>query len=273
VPAEPQSEAGVQQLKRNGVALCFDQAGRGDPPLLLVHGWCCDHTYFAPQFGHYQRDRRVVAVDLRGHGESDKPRQPYTIAGFADDLAWLSDALGLTKPVVIGHSMGGIIAFDLAARYPERIAAIVMLDGAVVLPRGALHAIPGLLDALRGPAYREALRQYVAKVLFIPTDSPAREARILDGMAAAPQHVMVSAMEGLRDYTAPALPNDPPLPALYIAADEPSPRTDLDRLRALCPQLMYGQTVGSGHFLQLEVPEQVNAMIDRFLALTLRRSG
>ena len=65
----------MQKLIRDGVALAYEEAGSGDPPLLLVHCWCCDHSYFQPQFEHFQRDHRVVAVDLRGHGASDKPVQ------------------------------------------------------------------------------------------------------------------------------------------------------------------------------------------------------
>jgi pimeloyl-ACP methyl ester carboxylesterase len=112
-----------------------------------------------PQFECFAgRGRRVVAVDLRGHGESDKPRQRYTIGAFSDDLAWLCGRLGLARPVVIGHSMGGITAFDLAARYPELPSAVVMLDACIVLPAGAREAIPKLLEALRGQGCREALR-------------------------------------------------------------------------------------------------------------------
>ncbi len=109
----------------------YEEAGDGNPPIVLVHGWCCDHTYFAPQFEHFRRAQRVVAVDLRGHGESAKAtrsgRSPTT---------WLCGEFGLVKPVVVGHTMGGIVAFDLACRYPGLPAAIVMLDAAVVLPAG-----------------------------------------------------------------------------------------------------------------------------------------
>ena len=79
----------MQQLDHDGVALAYEEAGNGDPPMLLVHGWCCDHTYFTPQFERFRHKHRVVAVDLRGHGQSDKPQQDYSMAMFADDLAWL----------------------------------------------------------------------------------------------------------------------------------------------------------------------------------------
>jgi len=97
----------LEQLMRDGVALAYTEAGSGGPPLLLVHCWCGDHTHLDPQFEYFSRSHRVIAVDLRGHGVSDKPVQDYTMAGFADDLAWLRAQLGLAKPVVVGHSMGG----------------------------------------------------------------------------------------------------------------------------------------------------------------------
>jgi pimeloyl-ACP methyl ester carboxylesterase len=261
----------MQRLERDGVALFYEQAGEGDPPILLVHGWCCDHTYFAPQFEHFAgRGHRAVAVDLRGHGRSDKPQQDYTMRLFADDLAWICDRIGAEKPVVVGHSMGGIVAFDLAARYPELPSAVVMLDAAVILPAGVQAAIPGFLEMLRGPGYREALRAYVANSLFIPTDDQERKERVLEGMSSAPQHVVVSAFEGLRDYDPTEATGGLAVPAVYRAADELQPRSDMARFHELAPQVLYGKTVGSGHFCQLEVPEQVNAMIERFLAISLR---
>jgi pimeloyl-ACP methyl ester carboxylesterase len=258
----------MRSLRRDRVTLFYKEKGAGKPPILLVHGWCCDHSYFAPQFGHFaNRGHRVVAVDLRGHGRSDKPRQRYTMQAFADDLAWICDRVELEKPVVVGHSMGGIVAFDLAARYPDLPAGVVMLDAAVVLPSAARSAIPGLLEKLRGPGYREALRDYATTALFIPTDDQERKERVLESMSSAPQHVMVSAFEGLRDYDPTEAIGGLAVPAVYIAADEAQPRSDMTRFHELAPQTLYGKTVGSGHFCQLEVPEQVNAMIDRFLAI------
>jgi pimeloyl-ACP methyl ester carboxylesterase len=263
-------ERRVRWLRRDGVTLFHEIASGVAPPVLLIHGWCCDHTYFAPQFEHFaNRGQCVVAVDLRGHGQSDKPRQDYTMQVFSDDLAWLFVTLGLDKPVVIGHSMGGIIAFDLACRYPEAIRAVVMLDAAVVLPVGAKAAIPQMIEELRDPNYREAQRRYVAGALFLPTDDQARKEHILDKMSCAPQHVMVSAMEGLHRYDPTAVAPHLKAPALYIAADEPQPRADMTRFHEICPNLMFGQTVGSGHFCQLEVPEQINPMIERFLTVVL----
>src|SRR3712207_3076351 len=146
----------MERLRREGINLYYEEEAGGDPPIVLVHGWCCDHTYFAPQFERYAaRGHRVVAVDLRGHGRSDKPEGSYAMGVFADDLAWVCEQIGLEKPVVIGHSMGGIVAFDLAARYPTLPSAAVMIDAAIVLPSASREAIPGMLEKLGGPDYTE----------------------------------------------------------------------------------------------------------------------
>ena len=109
----------MKKLTRDGVALAYNEDGTGDPPMVLVHCWVCDHTFFAPQFDHFSGTQRVITVDLRGHGESDKPQQAYTVTGFAEDLVWLCRQLAVEKPVVVGHSMGGNVALELAASYPD----------------------------------------------------------------------------------------------------------------------------------------------------------
>ena len=105
----------MRALDRDGTKLAYQESGAGDPPFVLVHGWTCDHTSFAPQVQHFGHDHRVLAVDLRGHGQSDAPEQDYTIPGFADDVAWLGHEVGIDRAIFVGHSMGGTVVLDLAA--------------------------------------------------------------------------------------------------------------------------------------------------------------
>jgi pimeloyl-ACP methyl ester carboxylesterase len=109
----------------------------------------------------------------------------------------------------------------------------------------------------------------VTNSLFIPSDDRQHKERILESMAAAPQHVMMSAFEGLRDYDPNEAAGGLTVPGLYMAADEQQPRSDMTRFHEMFPEVLYGKTVGSGHFCQLEVPNQVSAMIERFLAIAL----
>lgn len=257
----------MQFLSRDGVRLAYDEQGSGSPPMLLVHGWTCDHTYFAPQAEHFSKQHRVISVDLRGHGDSDKPEQEYSMAGFADDLAFLCEQLDVTRPVVVGHSMGGVVAFEMAARHPDLVGAVVAIDSPLVPPEALASQIPAFVDGLRSPDYQNVSRGFVSNLLFLPTDDPRRKEQIVEHMASAPQYVMHSAMESIFACDTAGSAASCKAPALLINAAVPL--ADLDRLREACPHVMIGQTVGAGHFNQLEVPDQVNPMIDRFMQVTM----
>ena len=117
------------------------------------------------------------------------------------------------------------------------------------------------------PSTDRSLRQIVEGV-SLPTDDTRRKAWIAKVMSAAPQFVASSAFdEHILKWDGEAAAAACKVSALYIGAA--NPLSDLDKLRAACPQLVVGQTVGAGHFNNQEVPEQVNAMIDRFLAIAM----
>ena len=112
---------------RDGVRMYYEQAGEGAPAFVFVHGWCCDHTFFEPQYEHFGALGNVTTYDLRGCGRSDRP-EDYEVATLADDLARLCEELGISKPVVVGHSLGGDIGVELAARHPSVPGAVVAVD-------------------------------------------------------------------------------------------------------------------------------------------------
>ena len=117
-------------IVHKGTKLAYEDRGAGKPAFVFVHGWTCDRSFFAPQAAHFARRHRVVAVDLRGHGESDKPQGEYPIRAYADDIAYVIEHLGLGKAVAVGHSMGGLTVLQLAAAHADCVAAIVMVDPA-----------------------------------------------------------------------------------------------------------------------------------------------
>lgn len=256
----------MPHLTRDGVKLYYDEAGSGSP-IVFVPGWTCNRSHFAPQAAHFSSAHRCISVDLRGHGESDTPEQVYTIEAFADDVAWMCGELGVTRGVLVGHSMGGAIALALAARRPELCEALVMLDPAILFPADLQPLIARLIAGFRSPDGARILREWAAGRFFLDTSDPPLKERILDAMCGTPMHVVASAFERTTAFDAETALRAVRVPVLYVEAD-PVIGGRVDRLREMCPDVMTAKTVGSGHFHQLEVPDQINAMLERFLAIS-----
>jgi pimeloyl-ACP methyl ester carboxylesterase len=251
-------------LERDGVRLAYAEAGTGEAAALLIHGWGTDRNSLKPQFDLLQATHRVVAVDLRGFGESSAPEQAYTIEGYSDDLAFLTERLGLGRFVLIGHSMGGLIALDFAARYPERVTGTVVLETFVASPEQALAGVREMLEGLRAQGYRDLAARILAHLLG-PRFDPAERARMLAVVASCPQHVLVSAFEGMLAYDSRAAASRVRSPLLYVGTD--TPYADEQEFRRLCPELVTERLTDCGHYFPLEVPDTLNAVLSRFLSM------
>jgi pimeloyl-ACP methyl ester carboxylesterase len=256
----------VPYVDLEGLRLYYERAGSGAPEILFVHGWCCDTTTFHPQLEHFARTHAVTALDLRGCGRSDQPADGYTIPELADDLERFCAEVGIKRPVVVGHSLGGMIAVELAARHPFLPQALVLVDPGQIDPLPETRKLSSaLVEQLEGPSGEDVRRRYLQE-MGIRDEALARS--IVDLMCRVPLAIAAAGIRGINAWNGVGALALCTLPTLIIRATlgvEP----DLVRLRAIKPDLEVGITVGAGHFHQLEVPEQVNAMIDRFLALAL----
>ncbi|MCL5265837.1 MAG: alpha/beta hydrolase [Chloroflexi bacterium] len=252
----------MNQLDRDGVVLHFADVGKGAPPLVLLHGLACDHTFFAPQIEHFRKEHRVVAVDLRGHGKSGKPEQEYTVAVFADDVAWLCYELGVHAPVIVGHGLGGQIGLEVAARFPDLPAAIVAVDALILPPSETCAVLRQYPPHPPGLACHEGLPSPVKEILLSGANLPFKD-HLMEMAAAASPQAVVSAWENAFTWDGAAAAIVCEAPLFYI--DSGTKSADLQRLGELCQQLTIGRSTGAGHLHGLETPEKVNAMIDRFL--------
>ncbi len=247
---------------RDGIKLAYLETGAGDPPLLFIHGWCCDHTYWRDQIPEFGQRHRVVAVDLRGLGDSDRPDEDSTVSQFADDVAWLSREIGLEKPLLIGHSMGGVIALNIVRKHPDLARAAVFDDAPMVpFPAELQPQLDAVFDGLRSPAYHEVATNFVKSFLF-RSESPVGMAEdVAARMAAAPQRVMHTALAStVSEENMPAGPI--PVPSLFVRAAT-LPATE-EQLKERYPG-MEVTTVDCAHFIQMEKPAEFNAILRAFL--------
>jgi len=259
----------MKYILRNGARLAYSEAGQGSRSLVFVHGWTCDHTHFVPQIEVFRQKCHVVAVDLRGHGQSDKPSLEYTLDLFAGDIAAICDGLKLDRPIVVGHSMGGAIALEVAVRYPDLLSGILLID-TVLQPDVSLR------DALRA-IYENLLMQdfaagvdHVASILRLPQNAHLR-CLILTAMKRVPQEVALSAFDHhILKYDSTESILACRVPSAYIRSLDFM--TNLEQLRTLWRDLYVAETLDSGHFSMLEVPDQINAMVRRFCSVVWREA-
>ena len=255
----------TETLSVAGLRLAYDAAGAGDPPMIFIHGWCCDRSYFAPQFEHFASGHAVVAMDLRGHGESGRPAaRPggYAMDVMADDVLSVAAAAGCDRPVLVGHSLGALIGLSCAARAGV-IRALVMVDPAPITNEKAKRFFRESVAAVAADD-NGSWRTMFVEGMFLPTDA-ARRAAIIEQMARTPPAISAEVLRVMGEFDGAGALAQATVPVLSIGSAVPS-NASAD-LRRLCPAITVGQTVGSGHFNQLEVPDQVNAMIERFLAV------
>jgi len=113
---------------RDGTRLTYDIKGSGSNGIALIHSLAMDRRFWLPVAERLAASVPVLTYDCRGHGQSDKPKGPYTVELFARDLADLLDHVGWTSARVAGASMGGCIALAFAATYPARTSALGLID-------------------------------------------------------------------------------------------------------------------------------------------------
>jgi pimeloyl-ACP methyl ester carboxylesterase len=245
------------------VHLAYDDAGTSEPAVVLVHGWGFGNpSHLVPQFEHLAAYRRVLKLDLPGHGRSDQPPPGFGFKDCAAVIVSQLDAAGVDRAIICGHSFGGRLAVEIAAAYPSRMAGIALLDPVILFPEPLRsQSVTGLVPALRTGNWLQALEGYFSR-LFSPYDPPELRSRVLAELGQVNKEMASSLMrEGMATDGSDSLARVE-CPVLMVTATAP---VELDRFRDLRPEAWVGKVVGSGHWLTLAVPGQVNAMLDRFL--------
>lgn len=258
----------VRFINSNGTRLAYRELGQGTETMILLHGWVDRHERMLPLATQFSKRYRVIAMDVRGHGQSDKPVHDYQLPTLADDVAALCSQRGIRKPLIVGHSLGGTIAMEVAARHPGIPGAIVALEGVVLIPAPVRKAILPLREALGGPHWKNGMQGFV-RSNFLPTDDQRLRDATLKELDRLPVHVHTGIFDSVMAWDAEQAVRRCKVPTLYIEGG--SGLSDLAKFQALCPQLITGKTVGLGHNQMIATPEQVSTMIDRFTLVSHKK--
>jgi pimeloyl-ACP methyl ester carboxylesterase len=146
---------------RNGLRIHYEVHGEG-PPIVLVHANPFDRRLWTYQVARYSAFYRVVAVDLRGYGHSDKPVTPFTLADMKDDVLGVCADEGISRAIFMGVSVGSGIAMLTGLDHPEMCDAIVLVGGSSNGPQDVESIVKGFRQETLGAYLMELMRGYVA---------------------------------------------------------------------------------------------------------------
>ena len=251
-----------QFAKLNDARIHYKNWGKGKDALVLVHGWGCNLNHWRDQIPDFSKRNRVIALDLPGHGESDKPQLAYTMDLFANAIDAVMRDAKVERAVVVGHSMGTPVARQFYRKYPQKTLGIVIVDGGL-RPFGTKEMREQFMAMFRGPNWKEAGTQMFKQMSG--TMAPADQERVMTSFTSTPQHVLVSAMESMNQDSLYG-PDKMNVPVFAILAKSPFWQPDTEEFfRSLAPDFEMQWMEGVSHFLMMEKPKQFNDAVIAFL--------
>jgi pimeloyl-ACP methyl ester carboxylesterase len=250
--------------------LHYEESGDG-VPVFLIHGHPFDCSSWSPQLQASSPGYRLIAPDLRNFGETTSPNPPAAFADYARDLLALADELGIDKFVVAGLSMGGQIALEVAAGYPERLLGLVLCDTFAQLDtpekKAGRYALAERLDreGMAGYAVEVLPKMVCAKTL---AEKPQTASALLGMMQRCPPAGASAAIRvrcERRDYL-PILPAIE-VPTLIVVGeqDQFTPVADAQLMHAAIRNSTLVVLDDAGHITNLEQPELFNRGLAEFL--------
>jgi pimeloyl-ACP methyl ester carboxylesterase len=256
----------MQHVVVNGVRIACEVAGQG-PGLLLLHGLGGSRDDWRRQVPEFCRYFRVVAPDLRGFGGSER-QEPYTIQQHARDADALLQALGLPRAHVLGLSMGGAIAMELALTRPERVASLVLANTAPSFElRGWQRRYMGLSRLLLASLFGVGgVARMFGKAVFPAPHQEQLRRRLMQRASHTSRWVYIASIRSLVRWNAEDRLGSIASPTLVIGAEHDY--TDIHEKRrwaALIPGARVIMLPGSRHRSELDAPEAFNEAVLRFL--------
>ncbi len=258
----------MEFAKVNGTMLHYARDGAAaGVPMLFINSLGTDLRIWEALLSHFT-DFPLIRYDKRGHGLSDCPPAPYSIRDHAQDLAALMETLELSQVILVGISVGGMIALDFVANWPGRVRALVLSDTA---PR---IGTPQMWDERIGLLREQGmvhLGQAILSRWFVPEfagSSPAAYRGYLNMLVRTPLEGYIGTCEAIRDADLTPVLGDIRVPSLVLcgAADLATPPELTRRMAEMLPDAVFQEIPAAAHLPCVEQPDQMAALISRFVA-------
>jgi 3-oxoadipate enol-lactonase len=257
----------MPKVRVNDIELYYETEGEGEP-LLLLHGLGSSVLDWENQIGEMARSFRVIACDMRGHGRSEKPTGPYSVAQFASDTADLLKALNAAPAHICGLSMGGMIAFQLAVDFPALVRSLVIVNSgpAMVLKKPSQRALVGLRFFIVRWFGMRAMAKIVAGPLFPKPDQKQLRETFTNRVAENDPRAYLDSVRAINGWSILDRVSGIRCPVLVISSDHDYTPVEVKReYAALIPGAVVTVLKDSRHAAPVDQPAEFNRIVLEFL--------
>jgi 3-oxoadipate enol-lactonase len=250
----------------NDLKLYYEDYG-AKAPLIFLHGLMGSSENWKPQVDYFKDRRRVIVVDLRGHGQSDKPQGKYSIKQFSEDVFSFMKDLGIEKAVIAGHSMGGTIALRFALDHKEMVEKLILIDTGARTPFGKKLLVSVSKIILR-ISYKTFVKIYLSGYTFSKGYSKSKIEEARERVLKTPKHVVDSCFSTVKEFDVTSELGNIQVPTLIIHGSEDK-QQPLSQAKYMKERIANSELVlleGIGHATIVEAPERVGEAIEEFIA-------
>ena len=254
----PEPADGPRALDGPSGAIFIDDGGDGGLPVIFLHSFGGTSGHWASQLDHLRHHRRALAIDLRGHGKSARPKDlDYSLGAYVRDLESVTKNLKLQRFVLVGHSLGASVANAYAASHPSQVAGVVLVGAPGKTPPEQSAKVMSALSS----DYDATMKQYRDRLLA--QAQPHVKSELEPQMAKMERDDSIAIIK--------ALFADDPLaafdrykgPRLLIYAAQADAQGGLQTQRPQAKQVAFD---GTSHWPHLDKPKEFNAVLDEFLS-------
>ena len=279
------SDPKPQYVNLNGEVYCYRESGEGDEVIILLHGLAETSKVFWRKFiPYFQKNYKIIAIDLRGHGNSEKTISGYAPEDQAQLISQIIHLLGIEAPIILGHSLGGIIAIQLAISYPKDLSKLIIYDSPIgtnfyqnlgLLTSVPLHVVLSfgivLIPGVGNLFFRLRSTSIMKEILLglgVFCDPALMSRELLnESMKVSYQALVQSIWKAVISQKLLRQVNQIQVPTLIIRGefDIIVPRGSVRKAASLIPDCETKEIKNASHLCLIEEPDQFNQAVAKFL--------
>lgn len=230
---------------------------------MLVHGWACERNQFSELISLLRSDFRILSLDLPGHGTNPLGDFVPSLEGYARWLGQFLDHHRVAEPILVGHSMGGVISLTAAGDHRVKAGAVINLDGSLPPTVDVLAGKERLKEIPQATNFRPQLEALLREAFFLPHERGPRQVEIVSSMCHSPPAVLRFLPRAIEELSPEEVLSQIRAPVFYVGAERP--RFDEPVARRLCGRATFSQIRNTGHFLHVYAPHEVKQQIKAFI--------